>query len=641
MFSFVKTKFFLNLSLLAALSVPGSDAFAYSVSGVVDFSYLDNIVKQGNARTEDQSWTQNYQTSFQDYLLDRRAINYNVDLGYAVTTHKNSLDSRNLNYGLSTSFFPGMKVSGDAFLRDGLTTVQSNVDIAGMQYKTQSYGGTVNFALSRGRGFNGANNYNSNNNSESNNTASPNRLFTLPDITLARVHTSSEAVSTLNPLHESLDTTMASARSRIQDKGDINLDGQMDKYRDLHNNSSYDAHSLNLSSTLAVLSDATFGFVGRYADRTTDNMAGFSSWERSLYVSSRLDFKEVKGFRHYYYYNLNEQTAAGSKSVSNSLNAGANYTLSESWSAQGAASIANAQSSLNSTQTATATSLGSKATQDSVAVSTGVAYQKTQTPAMLNPFVLNTRYSFNIGYGDYSSSSSTAQAGTVLSGTGFFIGNTAGVGLASTGWQTENLSMDYQYQNKRDFSPVHNDFDIQSLRLNFTSRRFEKTTLHAIVTYTDQRYKSNNISTDPLAPIQNNTQNSQSTLYDTGADYAASNYLTLSAGASRGDTKSNTYTLSQLTPVQSSSMSALDDQIYGSANFSYPLTRYLTYMANARDEYHHSRNTNLRVQDVDMKLNYRIRMLLFSLDAHVREEDPSGSPRVEQQYYFAQVTRPF
>lgn len=607
--------------LVFPLAVPGN-AFAYRVNGVVEFSYMENRFKVGDTLTSDHVWTQTYRVNLQNYFLDPRAMTYNVDIGYSTFNHATGQDSRSLDYGLDATFFPGMKVSGDAFARNNSTTVQSESNIAGYEFRSKSYGATMNIAL--GGGGNTAVNNNNNNNSNSDNSARRTRFFSLPDLSLSRTHTDNNSFNAASPLHETLDITRASANSRMQALGDISLNVQQDEFRNLTDSSSYDAKTADIISNLEVSPEATAAIVGRYTDRTVNNIAGFASWNRTWGANARLDFKEKDRFKHNYQYGFTKQGATGFDSTSQSVLAAANYSLSDAVIAQGSI---NYTTSEYVTRSSTSVPVTSKSTADSSSAAAGITYQKMHTPAFLNPFVANTHYGFNLGYTSYSGV-----------GSGFSYGNDIGLGLMSTGWQLENLSIDLSYQNARDLSPAHHDLDVQSYRMNFTSRRVERTTIKASITYTEQYIRSAATLTQFTATQTANTS-MKSLLYEVNADHAVTNHLNVTAGASRGETKSSQY--ASISQLQASTVSSTDDQIYLAANFSYPLSRYLNYSANARTEYHHTQTTRTQIEDVSMKLDYRIRMVFIGTEARLRTEKPEGSARTEQQYYFVKLTRPF
>jgi len=612
----------LAFSVLQAI-VPGT-VFAYRVEGVVEFSYTENQTKVGTIQSNYNAWSQTYRAGFSDYFLDPRAINYNAAIGYTAITVNSGQDSRSLDYSLDAIFFPGMRVSGDAYARNSATTVHSDSNIAGYEFHAKSYGATMNIALNKG-GMATSNNNNYSNNNNSNIASGPKHFVSLPNISLSRTHTDNNSLNPVNPLNETLDVTRASAISQINSLGDISFDGQQEEYSNLTTHSSYDTKTANISSNLELSSAATAAIVGRYTERTTDNIAGFASWDKTSHVNTRLDFKEKDRFKHNYQYSLTKQNSTGLDATGHSLSAGANYSVSDAISTQGLLNFTTVDYVSKSTTTS------AKNAADSSTANVGINYQKVHTPAFLNPFAANTHYGLTMGYVSYS--------GVTVNGSGFLYGNDVGVGLMSTGWQLENLTLDMSYQNTQDLSPTHHNTDIQSYRLNFISRRVDRTTIRASITYTEQYIRSA-VTLTQISAAQASNQNMRSMLYDINADHAATNHLNITAGASRGEIKSSQFSISNLQGATSTS-STIDDQLYLAVTFNYPLSRYLNYNAIARSEYHHTQLTRTQVEDLSMRLDYRIRMVFVSGEARLRVETPSGSPRSEQQHYFVKLTRPF
>src|SRR5574337_74576 len=250
-----------------ASGFPRKEASAYNISGMVDLSYRGYETTSGNFKSSYHTWTESAQTSLSGHILDPRLMKFNAGVGYSVFTFSNGPDSRMLNYNVNASFFQGMKVSWDLFGSKSINTVQSAATIAGYDVSTLSYGGTLNLALSRAGGA-GNNNNNNNNNAWRRSWGLP-----LPDISLTRSHTESEALS--NALHETRDDTRVKLTYRPRSSADINLEAGKSDYENLLNRGSYDERNVNLQSRFVVTPDADFTVNGQMHDRDVHNMPGF------------------------------------------------------------------------------------------------------------------------------------------------------------------------------------------------------------------------------------------------------------------------------------------------------------------------------------------------------------------------------
>ena len=628
----------LLISLLAIfVLVPAGRALAYTVSGVVEFSYRDYETKVGGIRTHDYSWTQNYSAALQDYLFDPRVMKFRTSIGYSVISKKSHPYSSGLTYDLAADFFPGMKVSADAHAKQSISTFYGNDTISGYDVETTSYGGTLRFNLSKpGRKNN--NNTNSNNNNNNNNNTSSKSSLVLPDITLSQNHTDSKSLSALNPYHDTLDTTGATLFYRPNAAFDLNLNGGIDKFHNLTTNSSYENKTANFTSNAALSKDVDFRMDGRLTERTTHDV--FSSttgstesdkYDKSWTYNALLDFKEKDRLHHFYKVSANNEQSTGVNASAQAAEAGMTYKILEELQFVGGINYRNQEY----VQKATAVSADTKYKLETEGLQSGLAYGKAYRPDFLGPFTLRTNYAFNVGYSRYSSDNDAATGG------GGYYTNTAGLGISSTGWQKEVLTLDYAYSNKRDLSPLKNMTESQSVRLNFLTRRITRTTIRALASYLEQ--KNSSAITSVLLSNTAQGQRNRTLTYDLSADYSATDYITLSAGATRGEQRSNTYTLA--TAYFNTVNSNTDDIVFGNASLNYPVTRNLMFRLTGREEKHHtitnSKTTNWKRDTAGVNIDYRIRQVFVNIESKWQMDTPNDGQKTEQTYSYIKISRPF
>ncbi len=618
--------FFLSL----ALALLTSQADAYNVSGIVEFSYRNYETKTGSARSSDQQWSQYYKANLQNYFLDPRAIQYTLGIGYRVDDSAHGQGSKSLDYNFSTSLFPGMKYSADFFVAKSTTTVQSDSTIAGYDILSTQYGGTVYLNLSRGI-RNGRNNSSSNNNNNNNNNNNFKKSWQmpLPDITLSSTHTESESLSSDSPRHETLDKTQAALNFHPVSSTKLDLTAGLEKYKNLEDSSAYDTTTVNLDATTQVTRNADLKINGNLTDRTTKNMSGFDSSSLATTMNAQLDFKEKNSIRHYYSYNFYDMQSSSVFSSYQTAAAGMTYKINEYLSATGGLKYTIA----NYVTKATDSTPEQDSTLSSGGAEAGVSYKKIYTPEFLGPFSFLTDYTFGYGFARYTSNISGQQTGS-----GIYYTNAADMGFNSKDWKQENLSLYASYSNKRDSSTLQNNSEVESLKFNFLSRRVTRTTLRATAAYQEQRYASLVLSM--VEANQTTSNRGRSFSYDLGADYTPTYYLTLSTGLSRQKSNTSTeYTISTLT--SSSETQTDDDVIYGAAKFNYTLTRNLQFRSDLRDEYRHSSTTRTQVYLLDTYLDYRIRQILVSVQYRWRQDSPNNADRTEQQLFYVKLSRPF
>ncbi len=100
-----KYKAFLIAVALFMISLPGT-AFAYSVSGLVEFSYRDYETKIGQQQTSWSEFVQNYRVSADTFVYDPRFLIVRGGVGYAINSRSGGEKTNTLSYDLTTFFFP-------------------------------------------------------------------------------------------------------------------------------------------------------------------------------------------------------------------------------------------------------------------------------------------------------------------------------------------------------------------------------------------------------------------------------------------------------------------------------------------------------------------------------------------------------
>ncbi|MEK6697745.1 MAG: hypothetical protein AABZ10_01755 [Nitrospirota bacterium] len=608
--------------LLIIFILPGSALSQYRISGVVEFTYRNLETKTGNSVSSNPYWTQTYRANLQGDVLDPRFMTFSGGAGYSVYTYKNAGNSSIVDYNLNTSFFPGMKVSWNLFGSKSVTTFESTALIAGYDVTTTTYGATLNLRLgSRGKS----------NNNWSN--ASGNSGTLLPDITLSRIHSESESLGTVVPLRETRDDTRASLNYRFSSLADLHLDGAIEQYENQVSNSSYETKTASLLSNVRVSPGADLKLSGRVTDRQTDNVAGYNPNETIWAYNMTLDFKEKNGMRHYYMYDFSEQKSPTFDYKQQRAMARVVQKIREDWRIQGGVDY-----SLSDYVREPDTLIpgGEKSRLETGGLLGGVAYTKKYTPAFLGPFTIDTNYDFTTGFSKLSSETGGTEGG------GAYYTNNVGLGIGSSGWKNETLSLFYNYTGRRDHSPVANDAWQHAYRFTVSTQRIPRTAIRGSVYYTTQENKSEagniHLTTQTFSNQQVTVnQQRRAWTYDLTAEHTVSTYLNLTAGASRGQTASTYYTLSTLPSLVNTD----DTFYYGTANVTYPLTRHLVYRAQVREDYRKSATEDAEGRQVNMFLDYRIRQIFVTVEYRWRQDIPQNTLRTEQQYYYVKLSRPF
>ena len=601
------------LSVASIVFLPEAALPQYRVSGVVEFTYHGTKTKTGDTVTvDDQYWTQYYRVNLQGHLWDPRFMRFNGGVGYSVYSYLNTLsngsDNDNLDYNISTTFFPGKKISWDFFGTERIENVESSGSIAGYDVTQSSYGGTLRLNLGKkGKG---------NNNNNSGITAH------FPDITLSRIHTESESLSITSPLSEIRDDTRASFYYGANSAFTFSLDGNVEDYEDLANGSTYENKTANLFSTIRIAPDADLRLDGHFTDRQTDSIAGYLSDETTQDYSMTLDFKKKDGFRHYYRYKFYNRLDTTSEHSTHRAEARVIYDISKELELHGGLDYTLSDY----------TSTTEDQTYINGGLNGGLRYAKKYAPAFLGPFVIETGYELGAGFTDLSDKLDPSKDGR-----GRFYTNSVNLGLRSEAWRKDNLVLSYGFNNKRDHSPVANNYWQHAYRLVLDTRRLPRTLIRGTVSYTslDNKYEEGGIF-QPL-PDRNLNEKRRSSLYDLTVDHIVSSYIGLTAGASRGQDSSTAYTLSTLPTTAVSE----DDLYYVMANISYPISRRLRYRAQLREELRITEAADTQNHQVNMFLDYRIRRIFVKFEYRWRQDIPENTGRSEQSYYYAKLSRPF
>ncbi len=601
------------LSAASIVFLPEPAFPQYRVSGVVEFTYHGTKTKTGDTViVDDQYWTQYYRVNLQGHLWDPRFMRFNGGVGYSVysfiKTLSNGSDTDNLDYNISTTFFPGKKISWDLFGTERIENVESSGSITGYDVTQSSYGGTLRLNLGkRGKG--------------NNNNSGSSAFF--PDITLSRIHTESESLSSTSPLNQVRDDTRASFYYGANSAFTFSLDGNLEEYEDLVNSSTYENKTANLFSTIRIAPDADLRLDGHITDRQTDSIAGYLSDETTQDYSLTLDFKRKDGFRHYYRYKFYNRLDATSEHSTHRAEARFQYDISKELELHGGLDYTLSDY----------TSTMEDQTYINGGLNGGRRDAKKYAPAFLGPFVIDTGYELGAGFTDFSDKVNPGKDGR-----GRFYTNNVNLGLRSEGWRKDNLALSYGFNNKRDHSPVNNDRWQHSYRLVIDTRRLPRTLIRGTATYTslDNRYEEGGIF-QPDTTHQYLNEQRRSSVYDLTVDHVVSSYIGLQAGASRGQDTSTAYTLSSLPSTAVSE----DDLYYVAANISYPITRRLRYRAQLREELRITEASDITNHQVKMFLDYRIRRIFVKFEYRWRQDIPENTARSEQSYYYAKLSRPF
>jgi hypothetical protein len=550
---------------------------------------------------------------------------------YQIISQDKGNDSDILSYNVSASFFPGMKFSWNLFSRNTTSAVETSANLAGYDINTTSYGGALQMHLGS-KGRNGNNRNNNNRNNQANNTG---LSLPLPDVILSYTSTEVESLSTINPLHETREDSKGSLAFGGNSSFSLNLDGGLEKYNNLQDGRSYDMTTANLALKSRVAGDADLSVSGQVSNRDTSNFLNFDTRDDVYSYMALLNFKEKQGWSQYYKYSVSARKNSLFDYSDQNADARVRYRLTPEWFLEGGLTYRVA----DYIQFATALVPEAESSLNSGGIVAGAAYAKTYTPAFLGPFSFTTNYDFTEGRSSYSTTAAASEDG----GRGSYYKNTVALGLASTGWVKEQVGLSYRYNSRRDRSPLDYDLREDSLSLTLSTRRIPKVGIQGVASYnvTDTRNAAG--SSFLNTPVSTSgvdsgvTQERRYFNYNATIDYYLAQYLTLAAGATRGQSVTDTFTLATLpSPVRSDDFNA-----FGTAVFNYSITRNLSYRMDYREEYRSTIQTDTRSHQAGAYINYRLRQILVGLEYRIRQDIPENNLRTQQQYYYARLSRPF
>ncbi len=608
-------------------------ASAYMVSGLADLSYKGYENKIAGKKTSYHVWAKSINTSVSGFVMDPRLTTFSAGVGYSDYSVSNGADSRMLNYNLNTSFFPGMMVSWDLYGNRTINTIESETAIAGYDVVGTSYGAALKLDLSKARrGSRNNNNNNNNNNNKNNNNGNGRWELPLPNIYLSHSRTESESLNSVRQLHEGRDDTKAGFTYKLK-SASLDLDVIKSKFEDMISDDGYETTSLTLQSSFRLAPGASLRLGGHSQDREVSGMSGFSGSSKTDGYDADLQFSEKK-LRHIYRYSYDHQETATLDATAQFAGAEVQYEVTTEFRVRSGLNYGTTERT-TSEQTTSQPLAETSAKTGSFLL--GANYSKTYDPSFLRDFSFNTTYDFINGYSKLKSETDRASDGR-----GLYYSNAFGLGLVSTRWTRDKLALDYSFNSKRDHSPFANNTKRQLVRANASTFRIPRTVLTALASY-DVREAASGVRDDTffMNPINTNQQ-SRSNTYSLTANYTANYYLSLNAGATRAETRSQAqnYTLAEV-PTDPSIFKIYDEIYYAGAQFNYPIHRNLMYRASARDEYRKTKTADSENYQVIMNLDYRIRMVFLSLEYRWRRDMADSMPDSTQQYYYARLSRPF
>lgn len=610
-----------------------SPAQAYYVSGVVDFSYSSTSIRTHSNSTTSSYWTEHYGISAGSFIYDPRLFRWNAKVDFFKSHADGSADTDRLDYSISTNFFPGRPISWDVYAARGNTKIESTGNIAGYDVETTSYGAALGLRLSSFRRRPGNNNYdNSGNNNSVNYNNRISYFLPLPDIFLSTIHYESESKDLAFPVREQRDDNAANIRYSLGSLVNLDFNAKTENYENEINGSGYDTTSLNLIATSNVTSNGELRLTGDSYERETHGIPGVqdSSIRRTIYTA-RLNFRPTGKLSHSYQYSYTRLISGVSEYLSQGANAELQYDYLPDLAFRGGAAYSDSEY----ITPATATSNAAHYTKQDGRLYVGAQYRKVYSPDFLDPFTFSTGYDLASGY------SKATDELTGQDGSGRYYQNNVTLGFRSTGWKREMVNLDYALVSRRDHSPVSNDYRSETFTLGLLSTRLPRTTINANGIYQSVR-NSSGILTDAFQNFPaNSTQSNRTLQYNASLDHAATSYLTLNAGASRGRSKLRAdYTLANI----ASDSDTTDTLVYAGATLNYQFTRNLSCRALAREEMRRQEPGNgndATAYIVTAALNYRIRKIIVNAEYRWREDIRENLYRVWQQYIFAKVTRPF
>ncbi len=628
---FINRKFILYIILLSLIHVClAGTSGAYYVNGVVDFSYSAYSSKIGDTRTSSSSWTEHYGLGAGGFIYDARLLRWHATVDYSSRHSQDTSDSDVLSYSINTSFFPGRVVSWDLFGSKGVTSVDSANNIAGYDVVSTTYGAALSLRLSSLRGR--LTNNNNNNNYTNNNNNLRSYYPPLPDIFLSTTHQEAESRNPSFPLQETRDNHSAGIRYRLGSRFDLDANATLETFENELNGSGYETSSLRIVSTGRVSKNGELKLTGDMNERETRGLPGFEypTIRRTGY-SAQLDFKPEGRLAHMYRYDFSRQISGASEYLSQSGAAEVKYAYLAELSFRGGIAYSESESIREASGPVSA----ARTTMSDGKFYIGAMYRKVYSPEFLDPFTFSTGYDLASGY------SSTKDELSGEEGKGRYYQNNVDLGLRSTGWKYELVSLEYAFVSKRDHSPLNHDHRSERFNLGLSTRRLPRTVVSANGAYHSQRSSSGSYTGVFLNTPSDTLQNTRSLQYNASIDHALRNYLSLNAGTSRGRTTSKTdYSLANIT----SDLEVIDVVVYAGLTFNYHFTRNLSFRTFVREEIRKrepgdANDTTAYI--ASSALNYRIRKIILNAEHRWREDIYQYQPRTEQQYFFVKASRPF
>jgi hypothetical protein len=634
-------KFFVSLlAIFSTLCIAG-DSFAYTVNGLVAFSYSNYSHKVGDSKSSYSVLTENYQAQIAAPVFDPRFLR--ITAGAAVSrTHSNSIEQGDtLSYNANAAFFPGRPVSWFIFGSKSIVSVDGGFGMGGYDVDSVSYGANMKInlnALSR-RLFlrNNRNNFNQNfnnnndNNNENNNNNGWGRRFLLiplPEILLSYDHTESTSDNNLRPIDQTRDATTGSIRLRPGRSSYFQVDASKEEFENRIAQNSYDRSSLTFDGRSSFSNGSSLVLHAKNEDLRRVGYAvggGEEEWQRDTYTA-KYDVKSSSRFSHEYSYGFSRTRSDSLESRGNKGSAIARYWVLPELNVH-AGLVYSVEDSVSPAR---------EVTTKSTNASAGAAYRQEYDLEFLDPFVFYTNYNMSAGKQSVSSSNSADK-----SGRGLVYNNDLGLGLRSEGWKHENLALDYSYLTRRDHSPAGANQWSHRLSLSASTNRVTSTTMSASVFYTLSNYQSGAANFIGFQELGTETD-TRSLSYNANITNTAVPNVILQAGAQRSRTTSSTdFTLAtvQMDFSQTETLS------FASASWSYRLSRGLGLFAGLRDQLRRVESRTgtgtWNAWTFDTGLNYTVRKITCDLTYRFKQEDQPNNLEIQEQVYSIRISRPF
>lgn len=621
--------------------VPG--AFAYHVSGLVDFSYTDLTQKIGGKSIEDSYWVQNYHLNVGHHLIDPRVIRFNAGMAYSVLTSDTRPDTDTVSYSVSMNLLPGMIFSGSFYAQKSEQTIENTAPQADMDVETTSYGGILSLRLNSN--IPGSNNnrryWNNNNNNNNNGSAMQVLRRYFPDISVGYDHIESESVNGVAPLHETRDRMNADARYRRNSVFDVAVTSLVEEFEDIERNQKYELETNTATMNIHLSPAAVVRVSGSLSDKTYDNYfyTGQRSEESSLYSAS-LAIGERERLRQEYSYSYSDSTAdsvpVASAGSYQQAKADLRYRMTQTINVNGGVYY-QAKEYERDPDPLLPADKGFNETLNAAAVQGGILYSQQVKSESFGTWNLSSGYAGALGTNDFGNEIDPA-----ASGSGTFYSNSITLGVG-TGWGKEDISAGYGYLSSRDDSPLNNDFWSSSVSLRINTTRIPRTRIQGTGSYIVQDYSAEGgalfLQLPSVLGGSMQQQFRRALTYDLTVNYSVTEYLRLNAGANRGKSASK-YTLSTLVPSEL----LVDDTImYAGADVSYPVARNLSFLANLQREKRTANLSNVSTDTdrITTSFTYRLRKLFLTAEYRWLKSQPENAAEWVTERIYLTLKRPF